>query len=68
MRLRVLGVLSLALFWVPIWAPLIHLATLVLVLHAAWQGAADRLSVAIGAGGMAAGFALFLALQYLWIV
>jgi hypothetical protein len=67
-RLRTLGALSLLLFWLPLWAPLIQAATLAFTLRAAWRGSSDRLSIVAGAGGAALGFSLFLATQYVWIV
>ena len=68
MGVRILGALSLAVFFVPLIAPLIQAGTLVYVLWTIRRGTIDRLSVAIGAGGAALGLALFLALQFAWIV
>ncbi len=67
-RLRILGVVSVAIFFVPLLAPLVQAATLADALHAAWRGSADRLSVACAAGGASLGFLLFLATEYLWVV
>lgn len=66
--LKVLGALSLALAWVPLWTPLVQGATLACVFTAAWRGSADRLSVVLGAAGAALGLCLFLLLQYVWII
>ena len=66
--LRLLGVLSLALAWMPLWAPLIQATTLACVLVAAWRGGADRVSITLGAGGAALGMFLFLMLQYVWVI
>lgn len=68
MRLRLLGVLSLALFWMPLVAPLLQLWTIADTLRAAWRGSVDRLSVAIGTAGAVGGFVLFLLATYAWIV
>ena len=65
---RVLGVLSVLVFFVPLIAPLVQVGTLVFVLAAAWRGLLDRSSVIIGSGGAALGFVLFLATEYIWIV
>jgi hypothetical protein len=65
---RVLGVLSLALFFVPLIAPFVQVATLVYVFSSAWRGSLDRTSVIVGAAGAALGFVLFLATEYVWIV
>lgn len=67
-RLRLLGLLSVALFWVPLWAPLIQGITLAETLRAGWRGATDWLSVLIGAIGSTLGFLLFLGTQYLWVI
>ena len=66
--LVLLGVLSLALFFVPVVAPLIQVGTLAAVLWAARRRSAGRLGLAVGAGGAALGLILFLALQYVWII
>ena len=65
---RILGVLSLLVFFIPLIAPLVQAATLVYVLSAAWRGSLDRTSVIIGAAGAALGFVLFLATEVIWIV
>lgn len=67
-RLRVLACLSVLLFCVPLIAPLVQAVTLGNALLAARRGTADRLSVALAAGGAVAGFLLFLAIEYLWVV
>jgi len=67
-RARVLGVLSIALFFVPLIAPLVQGGTLVYVLFRAWRGSLDRTSVIVAAVGAALGFVLFLATEYIWIV
>ncbi|HEV8702826.1 MAG TPA: hypothetical protein VGV60_16260 [Candidatus Polarisedimenticolia bacterium] len=64
----ILGALSLALFFVPLIAPLLQAGTLVYVLRAAWRGTLDLRSVLIGTVGAALGFLLFLALEFVWIV
>jgi hypothetical protein len=66
--LVVLGVLSVLLFWVPLLAPLIQLATLLQSLRTARWGLAAPWSLAIGVGGAIVGFGLFLALEYLWVI
>jgi len=65
---RLLGLLSVVFFFVPLVAPLVQAGTLVYVLFAAWRGSLDRTSVIVGAAGSALGFVLFLATEYLWIV
>ena len=65
---RALGVVSLVLFFVPLVAPLVQVATLVYVFWKAWQGVLDRTSVLVGALGAALGLVLFLATEYVWIV
>jgi hypothetical protein len=67
-RLRLLGALSAALFFVPVVAPLLQALTLFDTLATAWRGETDRLSVALGAGGAALGFILFLLIEYVWII
>jgi hypothetical protein len=66
--LRLLGAAAVLLFWVPLLAPLIQLAALFEAVRAAWRGTARRSSLAVAAGGAGLGFALFLCLQFLWIV
>jgi len=68
LTLRLFGALSLVLFWLPLWAPLLQVGTLAHALWCAWRGSADRLSVVVAAAGASLGFCLFLALQYIWIV
>ncbi len=67
-RLRVLGALSAALFFVPLVAPFLQVLTAADTLGAAWRGEADRLSVVAGAGGAALGFVLYLLTEYVWII
>lgn len=67
-RARALGVISLALFFVPLLAPLIQGGTLVYVLSRRWRGSLDRTSTILAAAGAALGFILFLATEYIWIV
>ncbi len=67
-RLRILGLVSVAIFFVPLIAPLVQAAAMADAFRAAWRGSADRLSVACAAGGAALGFLLFLATEYLWVV
>jgi len=67
-RLRILGAISVVIFFVPLVPPLVQAATLLDALRAAWRGSADRLSVACAAGGAALGFLLFLATEFLWVV
>lgn len=62
---RALGVLSLVVFFVPLVAPFVQIATL---LYVTLRGGLDRLSLAIGLGGAVGGFLLFLATEYVWIV
>jgi len=64
----VLGALSLALFFVPLVAPLLQAGTLIFVLRAAWRGTLDLRSVLVGTVGAAVGFLLFLVLEFVWIV
>jgi len=65
---RVLGVVSVVLFFVPLIAPLVQAVTFVYVLFAASRGSPDRISVIVGAGGSAMGFVLFLATECLWVI
>jgi len=67
-RLRILAVLSVALFFVPIVAPFVQVITWVEAVRLGRAGRADRLSVALAAFGAGAGFLLFLAAEYLWVV
>jgi hypothetical protein len=67
-RARALGVLSIALFFVPLVAPLVQGGTLVYALHRGWRGSLDRTSVIVAAAGAGLGFILFLATEYVWIV
>jgi hypothetical protein len=67
-RLRILGSISVLVFFVPLVAPLVQLVTLADALRIAWRGSADRVSVAWGAGGAALGLLLFLATEYVWVV
>ncbi len=62
------GVLSLVLFWVPLWAPLIQLATLAFSVRAARRAGSDRLSWRVAAAGAVLGFLLSLVLEYLFVV
>ncbi len=66
--LRVAGLLSLALFFVPLVAPFVQLMTLAFVAAAIRRRAIDTLSLVIGAGGALLGLALHLLTQYVWIV
>ncbi len=66
--LVVLGVSSVLLFWVPLLAPLIQLATVMQCLRTARWGLAEPWSLAIGIGGALFGFSLFLALEFLWVI
>jgi hypothetical protein len=68
LRLRLLGLFCVLLFWMPLIAPLLQLWTLADALRAAWRGSVDRLSVAIGTIGAVGGFVLFLLATYVWIV
>ena len=65
---RLLGLLSAVLFFVPLIAPLLQGGTFTYVLYGAWRGTLDRTSVVVGAAGSALGFILFLATEYIWIV
>jgi hypothetical protein len=67
-RLRVLAVLALGLFWVPLVGPFVQAVTAAEAARAAWTGRARRASVALAGAGAGAGFGLFLATQWLWIV
>ena len=67
--LRLAGVLSLALFFVPLVAPFVQVATLVFVVAALRRrGPLDRWTLVVGAGGALLGLALHLMTQYVWIV
>jgi hypothetical protein len=66
--LRVSGLLSLALFFVPLVAPFLQLMTLIFVAAALRRRATDALSLAIAGGGALIGLALHLLTQYVWIV
>lgn len=65
---RLLGVLSVALFFVPLVAPLVQGGTLVFAVYASWRRSLDRTSMVVAALGAAVGFVLFLATEYIWIV
>jgi hypothetical protein len=65
---RLLGLLSVVLFFVPLVAPLLQGGTFAYVLYAAWRGTLDRTSVIVGAAGSALGFLLYLATEYIWVV
>jgi len=67
-RARTLGILSLALFFLPLIAPLLQGGTLVFVLSRRSRGSLDRTSLIVGSAGAILGFVLFLATEYLWIV
>ena len=67
-RTVILGALSLALFFVPLVAPLLQAGTLIYVLGAGWRGTLDRWSVLFATVGAGVGFLLFLALEFVWIV
>ena len=62
------GLLSLALFFVPLIAPFLQVATLVFVVAALRRG--DRLgwSLAVGAGGALLGLVLHVMTLFVWIV
>lgn len=64
----VLGALSLGLFFVPLVAPLLQAGTLMFVLREAWRGTLDFRIVLFASAGAAAGFLLFLATEFVWIV
>ncbi len=64
----ILGVLSLLFFWVPLLAPLIQLASLIVSIRSIHLRLAPAWSLAIGIGGAVIGFGLFLAIEFLWIV
>ena len=68
LRLRGLGVIALLVFFVPLVAPLIQVGTLAYALGKAWRGSIDRTSVVVAVAGAGAGFLLYLATEYLWIV
>jgi len=62
------GILSIVLFWVPLWAPLIQLSTFIAAALAARRAAFDRLSWRLAAAGAVLGFLCSLALEYLFVV
>jgi len=62
------GLVSLAVFFVPLLAPFVQLATLWSVAAAHRRHEADAVSLAIGAGGALSGLVLHLLTQYVWIV
>jgi hypothetical protein len=66
--LQVSGLLSLALFFVPLVAPFLQLMTLVFVAAALRRRATDASSLAVAAGGALLGLLLHLLTQYVWIV
>ena len=66
--LQVSGLLSLALFFMPLVAPFIQIVTLAFVAAALRRRAVDALSLAIGAGGALLGLVLHLLTQYVWVV
>jgi hypothetical protein len=68
LRLRVLAVLALALFWAPLVGPFVQAIAAVEAARAAWTGRARRASIALAGAGAGAGFALFLATQWIWVV
>lgn len=67
-RLLTLAVLSVALFFVPILAPLVQIVTCEEALRLGWRGSVDRTTLALAALGAAAGLLLFFATEYLWLV
>jgi len=67
-RLLLLGACSLLLFWAPLLAPLIQGWTLLDAGLALRRGAADRLIAALALSAALAGFTLFLAAEYLWVI
>jgi len=64
----VAGLLSLALFFVPLIAPFIQVTTLVFVAAALRRRSTDARSLAVGASGALLGLVLHLLTQYIWIV
>jgi hypothetical protein len=66
--LWVLGLLSAATFWIPIWTPFVPLATLATIALPATRRTADRMTLWIAGGGGAAGLALYLLLEFVWVV
>jgi hypothetical protein len=66
-RLFLLGSCSLLFFWAPLLAPLIQAWTFLEAGLALYGGAAGRWVPALALGASLAGFALFLAVEYLWV-
>ncbi len=66
--LWILGLLSATTFWIPIWAPLVPIAALAVTALPATHGGSDRLSLFVGGAGGAIGLALFILLEYVWVV
>ena len=62
------GILSAATFWIPLWTPLFQALTLAAAIRLSWQRRADRPSLLIGLVGGLGGLALFLLLEYVWVV
>jgi hypothetical protein len=66
-QLLALGACSLLLFWAPLLAPLIQGWTFVAAGLALRREAASSLVAALALAASLAGFALFLATEYLWV-
>jgi hypothetical protein len=66
-RLALLGACSLLLFWAPLLAPLIQGWTFLEAGLALRRGEPRRRIAALALGASLAGFALFLATEYLWV-
>ena len=62
------GILSVLLFFVPLWAPLIQAATFVAALVAARRGTSPRATWVFGLACSCAGFVFSLVLEYLFVV
>jgi hypothetical protein len=59
---------SIVLFWVPLVAPLVQAWTLVESCRALRRPGTSRAIALLGVIGAVAGFALFMASEYLWLV
>ena len=62
------GLLSLALFFVPLVGPFVQLVTLVFVAEGIRRRDLDRWSLVLAGGGALLGLVLHLMTQYVWIV
>lgn len=67
-RLRILAILAVLLFWVPLVAPFVQALTAVEAARAAWSGRARRATLLAAGAAAAVGFALHLATEWIWVI